>query len=107
VTDGDGRTEEKKLKAKFLPEPLKHDAAVAACKALNADLWQVLAGKSEWDAVMKVAKEKNKRELWLDGRPAPPYPGANHTLQVLGSDELHLVELHLTPPEGLGAHGRC
>ena len=38
------------------------------CRQLNSTLWEILDGRDEWEAVMKMAKDMRRGQLWINAR---------------------------------------
>ena len=38
------------------------------CRQLNSTLWEILDGRDEWEAVMEMAKDMRRGQLWINAR---------------------------------------
>ena len=80
------------LKYKFINDA-KHfryynfEHAKQQCEALNSSLWEILDGQPEWNAVMKVAKDKDRTNLWLNAKVVEACPNNENKTEEDISDD--------------------
>ncbi|TRY76530.1 hypothetical protein TCAL_17025 [Tigriopus californicus] len=62
-----------KIDAKSSRSVIHFSRALAHCQTLGSEVWQVLDGQPEWQAVMDHALKKNQHSVWIHAIPIEPY----------------------------------
>lgn len=92
-----GENVSKHLRVKYLRDEdsfwyFNYTLSVQHCQDLDAQLWDVLDGKAEWEAVVNHSKHSNHAEkldygVWIDGKVAVGCDGqfTQRTLTIWGT----------------------
>ena len=61
-----------------------YSSAYKECQRLNASMWEVLDGESEWNVVIENIKKLGRSNVWLNANPIETCPKSEDGIQIDG-----------------------
>ena len=81
------------MKFKYISDFFYPPDAVEACNKASAELWDVLDGDVEWNAVVNSYRQRERfsQNIWINGKIETGCPGIDHLILRALSWENHYI----------------